>query len=801
MQPLDITEKFTARQLADASGRSRQNIQQLLEHIPHSGQRLVKGNLAAVWQLSALPAAFQIELQSIAQKRGHADAFALLSGPAPLWQPPVPLAQISPAALDKAAKLRAIQEPDLLIKNNDTRTQAEFEAQGVARYQKVFGHPISGRWYRQLFKRTIDRDNGAENWTRLEIYLDDIAPAPATPRPAAVNKLPETLAALVKTLDNPARPTAEDAKFLFDAAFRHLEDQAAIAPDAAAALRSLIHSLYAAVPTLAVSPKAFRKMWKRKHAAWLLAAGDLAALEDQRRLRSGNFRKPDFSADEQKIRDEAILHDGSIALAFRKLRQAGQLSENFVKYYEFNPRKNKSYVPGTVRQAITPQVQMCGPIHHGPWLAKMRGPYIPRDWSAVQPADWFSGDDFTLNHVWSDYDANGNLQLWRGECLILIDLRTGYILDYVLIAGKYNSRHIRKLILKIHDRHGLPHTGFYFERGVWKARIIRDLDARENFKWRETESGLAQFNLQVKHATTPRAKTIEGLGRIWQERMRPEEGFVGFDERRDEREVIQDYLARVRRGTAAPSKLLSMEQWAARLDAIFLQYNNDPQCGKMLRGQSPAEAWQTGLQRKPLRQLPEDARYLLATHCQRVTVRQHGIALTIGGNKMLFCNQHTGQLIGREVLAFYNLDCPDLLTVSDLNRQNYFTVKAIALPAMSATKEQFSIVHDAISGHRKTAKEIYGNIQRPSAHTITRDNAVSEETRELGRFVNNETAQFQEEQTKRRRSLRKIQTSAAAAGLRLTQPVRDLDDAAEAVDRLAEIRARRAARQNNEATP
>ena len=197
--------------------------------------------------------------------------------------------------------------------------------------------------------------------------------------------------------------------------------------------------------------------------------------KNKRPLKSGNRRQQDFTANLEKIRNEAILHGGNESLAHRKLRQAGQLSDAFINHYHFDPRRDKSYVPSTVRAAITNQVNMCGPIHRGPHEAKMRAPYIPRDWFDVAPGDWFSGDDVTWNNYFYFYDDEGRLHIERGECLLLHDLRTGYLLDYVLIAGKYNSRHIRKLILAVHDRHGLPHCGFYFERGVWKARIITDL--------------------------------------------------------------------------------------------------------------------------------------------------------------------------------------------------------------------------------------------------------------------------------------------------------------------------------------
>jgi hypothetical protein len=408
----------------------------------------------------------------------------------------------------------------------------------------------------------------------------------------------------------------------------------------------------------------------------------------------------------------------------------------------------------------------------------MRGPYIPRDWSGVSPADWFSADDITFNSYFFNYDEAGELHIERGECLVLIDLRTGYILDYVLIAGKYNARHIRKLILRAHDKHGLPHIGFYFERGVWKARMIAELDSRHSLHWRETECGLQEqgIGLTVRHATTPRAKTIECLIRIWQERQRNEPGFVGFNERTQEMERMQDKIARARRHKLDPgSFLLPMKEWGARLDATFEEFNADPQNGKMLAGASPSEAWRAGLDGKPLRKLPDNARYLLASHCKKVKVGQHGISLTIGGERMLYANEQAGALIGREVLAYYHVDYPDLLTVADLNRQNSFTVKRLLLPAMSATKEQLGEVHAAIAGHRRAAKVIYGNIRHPAISTITRDNEQDAATAALGDFDNREVAAFESEQSATTRKLRKIQRTAAVTGIPVPRNIRNPD--------------------------
>jgi len=208
-----------------------------------------------------------------------------------------------------------------------------------------------------------------------------------------------------------------------------------------------------------------------------------------------------------------------------------------------------------------------------------------------------------------------------------------------------------------------------------------------------------------------------------------------------------------------------MKAWTSRLDEIFAAFNADPQNGKMLQGASPAEAWQAGLDKMPLRKLPDDARHLLATHCKKVKVRQQGIILTIGKDRMLFANEQTGPLIGRDVLVYYSVETPKLLTVSDLDRQNYFTVKAISLPAMTATNDQSHPVHAQIAGHQKAARAIYGAIPHKIIATITRDDSVSEADAALGRFHNAETEQFQRDSAATTRKLRKLQIALAGRPL------------------------------------
>ena len=210
----------------------------------------------------------------------------------------------------------------------------------------------------------------------------------------------------------------------------------------------------------------------------------------------------------------------------------------------------------------------------------------------------------------------------------------------------------------------------------------------------------------------------------------------------------------------------------------------------MLPGVSPAEMWAPAVAQRPLRKLADEDRYILATHKKPVRVRQEGIILTIGKDRMLYCNEHTGNLIGRDVLAFYNIDHPEILVCSDLNRQNYFAVKRIQLPAMTATGEQFAQAHSQIRGHTKAARTIYGNLEHSYVATVSRDTDCSNQSKELGRFHNEVVEKFKTEKSITTRKLRKIQLQAAAGGIAVSGHVRNPDRVLTGIERAREYRDR-----------
>ena len=161
MNPAPATPQlYTAARIAAALGQKRQAVRWHLREVAPSGKVLVNGVAADAWNVAALPAQIREPLAAAVKRRGYRDIEHLLSSPPGQWQPKIPLAEVSLLDLDKAAKLMKALGPSLGRQADLSLSAAEFERLGVEDYKRVFGHGVSTRYFRELFKRTIYREIG-----------------------------------------------------------------------------------------------------------------------------------------------------------------------------------------------------------------------------------------------------------------------------------------------------------------------------------------------------------------------------------------------------------------------------------------------------------------------------------------------------------------------------------------------------------------------------------------------------------------------------------------------------------------
>jgi hypothetical protein len=586
------------------------------------------------------------------------------------------------------------------------------------------------------------------------------------PTAGALNEL-AGIADTLRDFGDKANPSAAELSLLWHKCGEHWDAAEAAGRKLKKVRRRMVDFLFDAVPGIARNRESLRKILERKLALWRAGGRIPAACEDQRHTKSGRKGVALPQEDLDKIEGHAVLFcGGRVAQAFRELKRKGELSETVLSGFIANPSR-KSYVPRRITQAVSPNVALLDDIHHGPRRAKLNGAHIDRDWSNVFAMDWFQGDDLTAPVYYYEPDGRGWFNLLRGQVLVMIDLRSLCIVSYVLIsAAQYNALAIRSLITRTCDEHGLPLRGFYFEQGIWKSSKILT-GSKAPFSNGEVEKGLRDLGLEFKHAKLPRAKPVERvLGAIqnWMERC---PGYAGRDERHDNYERFERLKKDVASRKVDPREcLFSTDEWNEHLASICDDYNKEPQEGKMLNGMSPEEAFEK-LRRAdnpPIRLGPQ-VRYLLAHHRRPIRVTRNGIRLEFGRHTFIYRNEETGRLIGRQVLAFFDPENPDMITVTDLARRNPFAVERVeSVPALAATPEEMAAAMASVNAHNGYAKAHY-RVLKAKFQPVFRRNIVGTEAAELGTAIESERGRLRAANTTKQARQRKAAETASRHGI------------------------------------
>ena len=552
---------FTASQVARALGLKRQAAQRLLSGIAPSGQVIVNGRPASAWAITALPEHARELLTSRAQGLGHRSAEDLLSAPAKRWEPGLPLAEVAPDCLDRAVKLQRALRRVLELQDNLTVTPAELERVGLEDYQREFGHTISGRHLRNLVKRTLERDGGAGQFARVELFLEERPARKDAARPPislAVQTEFRELLDVIGQFKNPAKPAEAERDYLWLRVFELFEEKVAAGKARKRVKSAQVKFLARSAAFLAASADAMRLAFNRKYSRWIESDRAAAALQDRRKEKSGFRRAPELKAED---RDALIAHavlncDGRVSQAWRELAGRNALSEELLSYHLSNPA-SKSYCPTRIREAVKYEVGMMEDIHHGPRQDKLNGAHISRDWSGVAAMDWLCGDDATLEVYFYIRDGKGSFTLMRGQFLPMIDVRSLRVLGFGLRPEKsYNAAMIRTLITRVCDEHGLPRKGFYFERGIWaNSRLLKGDASADPLSWPETELGLRSLGLRFVHSRLPRSKPIERVIGALQDLMEGEPGYVGPDEMHEKFERVKKPNSRWKPGRSTPQNI------------------------------------------------------------------------------------------------------------------------------------------------------------------------------------------------------------------------------------------------------
>lgn len=697
-------------------GRFPQAIRKSLRGVKPDGLCIVSGKETSTWLPESLPTQLRCNLDAEARLRRYRDAAALLSAPPKIRQPLLPLNQVSDVEVDRANKLRDALRPSLLQQHETNLTAAEFEAQGIAEYAKVFGHTVTTRHWRALFKRTLQRDGGSENWNYLPIYLSaDPKPktSPARALPAAVGSQFNELSTFIAACKNPHAPTDAEQRGIWMLAFEQHDRFVSQGMNSNQAARRVRDFLFAGAPFLAPTRNALRMAFERKLARWTETNRDAKALRDGREENGARFELPAEDRD-LLIQRAVFYYRGDVAPAWRDLLRSG-FSPSVTNRYAGRAWR-KSHVPASVMESVGPEVEILTVAHRGPRAFDAIKGHVTRSYDGICSLQCISGDDFTLNTYFFVPDGDGWFHLTRGQVILFIDFRSLRILGWALEPRKsYSSLTIRSLCTHVFGEFGVPEI-LYFERGMWKSATLLK-GKTDPFDFTEISQGLREFGVKFIHAIRPRTKAVERVGGIFQDIAEAEPGYCGRDERRDAPESLRRQMAEVEARKVHPSKYFySLDQWNRRLGQLVDQYNSEPQQGHVLAGMSPDQAFKAHMdQHNPPMQFSAGLRYLLAHDKRLARVSLNGVTLQIGKQKFNYRGQEISHLVEREVLAWFDPENPESIVVTNPDRTN---------PICVGRSENPSALESLVAPESGTLARELARIEGQASYMKTRFNVV-----------------------------------------------------------------------------
>ena len=678
--------------------------------------------------------------------------------------------QIADEEIQAATKLREALRPWLIQRHDVELSSAEIEVRGLEDYRRVFGNQITGRYWRRLFKRTVSRDNGAEEWNRLEIYLPDRlkrkVSLPGIVSDALADRF-EEIEQFIAACGTPHAPNETECRAVWTLALEKFNSLVNAGESEKCAARRVRLYLFNHAKFLAVSRDALLKAFNRKLEAFKNAGNDPKALRDGRKDNGERFALPENDRD-MLIHRAVFYYRGDVAPAWRDCLRSG-FSPEVVSRYASRPA-DKSHVPASVMDSIAAEVEILTVMHRGKRAFDAIKGHVTRSYEGISSLQCISGDDFTLNTYFFVPDGKGWFQLTRGQVILFIDFRSLRILGWALEPRKsYSSLTIRSLCTHVFGEYGVPEI-LYFERGLWKSATLLK-GKTDPFDFTEISQGLREFNIKFIHAIRPRTKVVERIGGMFQDIAEAEPGYCGRDERRDAPESLRRQMAEVEARKVHPSKYFyDLDQWDCRIGQLVDQYNGEIQKGHILAGMSPDQAFEKYLSRdNPPMQFGAGLRYLLA-HDKRVEhVTLNGVSFQVGKQKFNYRGQEIAHLVGRHVMVWFDPENPETIVVTNPDRSN---------PICVARSENPNALESLIAPESGTLGRELSRIERQASHMKTRFNVVkakfplpqrqllaAAQAMELGQQINKQRGEFAERAERRQRDHRQAKRLTQRTGI------------------------------------
>ena len=620
---------LTAAQIAAVLAVSPQPIRKSLRHCPATGKTVVSGNIANIWHAAALPPALVSRLVRAANAKGFQTVGELVRAGISTWKSPVPLDDISDQCLSQSSRVKDALLPTL--RRLSIFPLADAIRDGMADWEKIFGHRISERHFRTLIDRTIERDGGQGNWERIELYLPK-KPARKSAAPKAAPDFPFLVQAI-----NDNWPKDDIWKLVF----KTLNDLARAGCPRKRAARQLREFLYLWMadklhPSRDAFLKTFNRRMERAQAGeqfdkradngagdgaltkqikalpWFIPAARFFYLLTNRTEDSGSV--PEALRQTVRLPNLPIGWDASIKGRFAKALSLKENSGNDVNLpicppglremilareaagQPMVPRRIAAQItvnPATVRQYRNPTNAALD------FLNATGGMRLFTDERGekrlARAGEIIEADDATINFpVCVPWNRGGDLcsekfgvRVGRFQWLVAIDVGTSFIVGHnytMRPRGSYRGEDVLSLFRIICLQHGIPRR-WRLERGVWKSNLVT--------------TAIRAMGAECDSVYSPHQKPfIEGLfNTLW---TKLSVHFPGAHVGRfmGEHEQANDLLTACQRGQKDPRRYFPMLSNAvAAFGEVIAEKNRTPVMSKYHGRWVPAERWQAELDR------------------------------------------------------------------------------------------------------------------------------------------------------------------------------------------------------------
>ena len=675
---------FTAAQIAAVMGMKRQALQWHLRDVPPAGVRIVAGNEAAAWTVDQLPAPLRERMAAEATQQRCRTIEALISMPRAAWQPAIPLNKISDADIQAATKLRDALKPFLVQQHGLNLSATEIENRGIEDYQRAFGNRITPRYWRELFMRTLRRDNGAEEWNRLEIYLPGRLKQKELPADVVSEALAddfEELENLIAACINPHDPSEAERVGLWALALQKFASLVRAGQSENSAARRVREFLFARAKFIAPTRNALRMAFERKLDQW--QRGNPESLADGRKDNGNRFDYP--SKDIRRVRHSAVLKNGKrIDAVWRE--EYPLLSEETRKRHPDRPRKcPRAFYQIVNREKVDALYARTKGKRH---LRKMVGS-ITRNADGIPTMARWAVDDWTSNVVVAFRNPDGTVSLIQPQIITVMDFASRKWVGWSMSNDKAPTAElVCAAILDGFRRHDVPRK-LYVENGFTFGKSL-NVNGKVDDQGRTVVAGLAQYGCTIHHfdKMSPTSKgELEKSFDLFQRQMERHPGYAGRLQMLDASDDFKRETRLINSGKVDATKFrYTFAEFIRVMHRMIKEWNAAPQFGH-LHGLTPNEAFEVLKDTNdPPIKFDNRLLWMLANERYRVTVEAGGVNFRHYGRKIQVRGGELPQHVGEEFWALVDRQDCSMVTFMSLDHRKTFTVETCQQPSADESR-------------------------------------------------------------------------------------------------------------------